>query len=297
MGGLRFKTERDGAFINDQVKMATPPWTSIRELEFASMQLEREDAPEDPDYAQWLRMLTDPGSSLGGARPKASVLDKKGNLWIAKFPSRHDDLNVGAWEMVLHHLAKASGIVVPEAKAQKFSGRHHCFLSRRFDRDKAERIHFASMITLLGLQDGSDYHDGVSYLDMVAFLIQQGAAVTEDLEQLWRRVLFNILVSNTDDHLRNHGCVLAEDGWRLSPAYDMNPNATGHGLTLNITEQSNELDVSLALQTARYYQLSVKDAEKILRSMQQVVSGWQLVAKKLGISNVEIESMKRAFRV
>ena len=296
MGGLRFKLEQDGAFLNNHKKMATPPWTSLRELEYASLQLEKEDAINDPEYTKWLSMLIDPGSSLGGARPKASVLDEKGNLWIAKFPSSKDDKNTGAWEMVLHELAKVCGIHVPDARLLQFSGKHHTFLSKRFDRIKDKRIHFASAMTLLGYQDGADFHDGLSYLDIVAFIIQQGALVKADLEQLWRRVVFNILVSNTDDHLRNHGFMLTNNGWQLSPAYDMNPNEMGSGLTLNISENSNEQDISLALETAKHYKLKKDEAIKILNDMQLEIAKWRTVAKKLGMGSSEIEQMKRAFR-
>lgn len=296
MGGLRFKLEQDGAFLNNHKKMATPPWTSLRELEYASLQLEKEDAINDPEYIKWLSMLIDPGSSLGGTRPKASVLDEKGNLWIAKFPSSKDDKNTGAWEMVLHELAKVCGIHVPDARLLKFSGKHHTFLSKRFDRIKDKRIHFASAMTLLGYQDGADFHDGLSYLDIVAFIIQQGALVKADLEQLWRRVVFNILVSNTDDHLRNHGFILTNNGWQLSPAYDMNPNEMGSGLTLNISENSNEQDISLALETAKHYKLKKDEAIKILNDMQLEIAKWRTVAKKMGISSGEIEQTKRAFR-
>jgi serine/threonine-protein kinase HipA len=296
MGGLRFKLEQDGAFLNNHKKMATPPWTSLRELEYASLQLEKEDAINDPEYTKWLSMLIDPGSSLGGARPKASVLDEKGNLWIAKFPSSKDDKNTGAWEMVLHELAKVCGIHVPDARLLQFSGKHHTFLSKRFDRIQDKRIHFASAMTLLGYQDGADFHDGLSYLDIVAFIIQQGALVKADLEQLWRRVVFNILVSNTDDHLRNHGFILTNNGWQLSPAYDMNPNEMGSGLTLNISENSNEQDISLALETAKHYKLKKDEAIKILNDMQLEIAKWRTVAKKLGMGSSEIEQMKRAFR-
>jgi len=298
MGGVRFKLSEDGPFMNDQKKMATPPWTSLRELEHASLQLERDDAINDPEYAQWLSVLIDPGSSLGGARPKASVIDDKGHLWIAKFPSSRDEKNAGAWEMVLHELAKSCGIHVSEARLQKFSGKHHTFLSKRFDRtNNQSRIHFASAMTLLGLQDGADHVEGVGYLDLVGFIMQNCPEAKEDLEQLWRRMVFNILVSNTDDHLRNHGFILTDTGWRLSPAYDMNPNELGNGLTLNISENSNDLDISLALETAHLYQLKSDRAESILKEMQQEISHWRTIAKKFGISHSEIEQTKRAFRL
>jgi len=183
LGGLRFKLSEDGPFMNDQKKMATPPWTSLRELEHASLQLERDDAINDPEYSQWLSVLMDPGSSLGGARPKASVMDEKGHLWMAKFPSSSDEKNTGAWEMVLHELAQACGIYVSEARLQKFSGKHHTFLSKRFDRtDEQKRIHFASAMTLLGLEDGTNYVEGVGYLDLVGFIMQYSADAKIDLD-------------------------------------------------------------------------------------------------------------------
>lgn len=180
---------------------------------------------------------------------------------------------------------------MPDARLFQFSGKHHTFSSKRFDRIKEKRIHSASAMTLLG------YHDGLSYLDIVAFIIQQGASVKVDLEQLWRRVVFNILGSNTDDHLRNHGFILTNNGWQLSPAYDMNPNEMGNGLTLNISENSNELDISLALETAKHYKLKKDEATKILNDMQLEIANWRTVAKKLGIGSGEIELTKRAFRV
>lgn len=297
-GGLRFKLEPQGEFMDNHPTMTTPPWTSLRELEYASLQLEREDAVYDPEYAGWLRMLIEPGSSLGGARPKAGVLDEKGFLWIAKFPSSNDDKNTGAWELVLHRLANTCGIHVPEVKCKQFSGKHHTFLTKRFDRyDKQQRIHFASAMALLGYQDGADYQQGVGYLDLAGFIIQYSAAVGEDLEQLWRRMVFNILVSNTDDHLRNHGFLLTPSGWRLSPAYDMNPNELGNGLTLNITDSSNEQDLSLALSTARFYQLSQVRAEEIIDGMRKAISTWRSVAGSAGIGQAEIEQTARAFRL
>ena len=297
MGGLRFKLEEDGDFLNNHKQMAAPPWTSIRELEYASLQLERDDVVNDPEYAQWLNLLLDPGASLGGARPKASVTDEKGNLWIAKFPSAKDDKDAGAWEMVLNQLAANCGIEVPEAKIQQFSSKQHTFMTKRFDRIQQQRIHFASAMTLLGLQDGVDYKDNISYLNLAEFIIQQSASAKEDLEKLWRRILFNILVSNTDDHLRNHGFVLTNQGWRLSPAYDMNPNEMGNGLTLNISENSNELDISVVMNTASYYQVKVDTANKILDEMQKEIANWRIIAKKFGIRNSEIELTKNAFRL
>ena len=296
MGGLRFKLDAEGPFLNDNKEFASPPWTSLRELEFASMQLEKDDVMEDPHYMKWLSMLVDPGSSLGGARPKASVLDEKGRLWIAKFPSRNDTHDTGAWEMVLHGIAKASGIHVPESKLLKLSGRHHTFLSKRFDRTyDNKRIHFASAMTLLGHNDGDDFHEGVSYLEMLEFISRYSPESTEDFEQLWRRILFNVLVSNTDDHLRNHGFLLSSEGWRLSPAFDMNPNEYGSGLKLNISENDNSLDIDLVMSVAPLFKLTSEKAVKILKNMKTNTSKWIDIAKNIGLTNHEREMMKNAF--
>ncbi len=298
MGGLRFKTAEQGDFINNQKEFASPPWASLRELEYASLQLEREDVVDDPEYLKWLQMLVDPGSSLGGARPKASIVDDKKNLWMAKFPSATDAKNSGAWEMVLHDIASDCGITVPEAQIQKFSGKHHTYLAKRFDRTSDnERIHFASAMTLLGYNDGADFHEGVSYLEIVSFILKHSADSTADLDQLWRRILFNILVSNTDDHLRNHGFLLTNKGWKLSPAYDLNPNEHGTGLKLNISENDNALDVDLAIAVAKYFKLKPDKANKIRKEMTESVSKWKSIAKQKGISNSEIEMTRNAFRV
>jgi serine/threonine-protein kinase HipA len=152
-------------------------------------------------------------------------------------------------------------------------------------------------MTLLGLQDGADHVEGIGYHDLVGFIMQHSPEAKEDLEQLWRRMAFNILVSNTDDHLRNHGFILTPLGWRLSPAFDMNPNEMGNGLTLNISENSNELDITLSIETAQLYQLKSQNAGRILKEMRHEISNWRIVAKKFGISNSEIEQTKRAFRL
>jgi serine/threonine-protein kinase HipA len=297
MGGLRFKLDPSGAFLNDNREMASPPWTSLRELEYASLQLENEDAVNDPQYLKWLSMLVNPGSSLGGARPKASVIDEKKNLWIAKFPSVQDTKDVGAWEMVAHTLAVECGIHVPEAKLIRFSGKHHTYLSKRFDRtEMGHRLHYASAMTLLGYSDGADNNEGVSYLEMTEFILQRGNNVTKELEQLWRRILFNILISNTDDHLRNHGFLLTKSGWQLSPAYDMNPNEFGTGLKLNVNDSNNNLDVSLAIEVAKYFKLSEENSNRILNEMQKSMKDWSKVAKHFGIGNSEIELTKNAFK-
>jgi serine/threonine-protein kinase HipA len=180
--------------------------------------------------------------------------------------------------------------------AKKFSGKHHCFLNKRFDRNKkGERIHFASAMTLLGYNDGADFHADVSYLELAEFIIRQGALVKQDLEELWRRIVLNICISNTDDHLRNHGFLLDESGWRLSPVYDVNPFPEGTGLTLNITEDDNSLDTELALSVAEYFRLKPKEAQEILLKVRKAVSKWRKFATELGIARKEQEMMEAAF--
>lgn len=296
IGALRFKEKDNGAFLNDNKEMAAPPWASVRELEHASLQLEKVDSIEDPGYMKWINMLIAPGSSLGGARPKASVVDENNNLWIAKFPSSNDYKDIGAWEMVVNELATKAGLSIAEGKAQILSGSHHTFLSKRFDRTKlGVRIHFASAMTLLGYKDDTDYQDGASYLELAEFLMQNGANVEKDLEELWRRIVFNVCVKNTDDHLRNHGFLLTEHGWILSPAFDINPVETGMGLKLNISESDNSLDLDLTMEVAKYFRLSTTRASKIIAHIKQTVKEWRLMAKKYNIPKDEQAIMAKAF--
>jgi serine/threonine-protein kinase HipA len=298
MGGLRFKLSKDGDFLNDNKQMTSPPWTSIRELEQISLRLEDDDVINDPEYLKWLNMLVAPGSSLGGARPKASVLDNKNHLWIAKFPSKNDREDIGAWEIITYKMALDAGVNMAEAKAKKFSGNHHTFLTRRFDRTgNGKRIHFASAMTLLGYTDGQDHDEGVSYLELVEFITSQGANINQDLEQLWRRIVFSICVSNTDDHLRNHGFILSNGGWILSPAYDINPNETGTGLKLNISENDNALNLELAMDVSGYFRLTKQRAQGIVEDVKKSVKKWKKLATQYGISNAEQEMKSKAFLV
>lgn len=297
MGGLRFKTAKDGAFLDDNEAMAAPPFAALRDLEFASLQLEKEDAPDNPEYLKWINMLMAPGSSLGGARPKANIQDTDGSLWIAKFPSQNDQQDMGAWEMLAYRLAIQSGIEMAPSRVQKFSHHQHTFLTQRFDRKiDNTRIHFASAMTLLGYTDGTDYQDGVSYLELVEFLMQNGADVDNDLKKLWKRIAFNVCISNTDDHLRNHGFLLTDSGWILSPAYDINPTPNGAGLKLNISENDNALDLDLVREVAPYFRLKEKEANAIIGTIQQNVGQWQKTAMDLDIPRNEMELMKNAFK-
>lgn len=297
IGGLRFKEEPDGPFLNKDENLSAPPWTSISELQEASLKFEKDEGT-DSEHLRWLNMLIAPGSSLGGARPKASIYDSAGNLWIAKYPSVNDTKDIGGWEMVVYNLAAKCGINITEAKVEKFSNhQHHTFLVKRFDRIKKERIHFASAMTMLGYTDDKDSHAGASYLEIADFIIKYGARVNEDLRELWKRIVFSICVSNADDHLRNHGFILSEKGWMISPAFDINPNQTGTGLSLNISGNDNSLSFELALETAEYFRLDTNEAKKIIDEIKSKVSSWKAVAEKYGISKREQSSMEKAFRV
>ena len=293
MGALRFKMG-NGPFLNENAAMAAPPWTSLRELEHASLKFE-EDNTDDPQYLKWLSMLIAPGSSLGGARPKASVMDAHNNLWIAKFPSRNDDKDVAAWEMVTHQMAVTAGLNVAEGKLLQFNKKYHTYLTKRFDRTAAdERIHFASAMTLLGHIDGEDA-SGASYLELMEFISRHGAAVEKDLEELWRRIVFSICIKNTDDHLRNHGFLLTGKGWLLSPAYDINPNEYGKALSLNITDADNSLNLDIAMEVAGYFRLTDGKAGNIIKQVIAAVKQWKKIAAKNKISNAEQERMAIAF--
>ncbi|MCB9352205.1 MAG: type II toxin-antitoxin system HipA family toxin [Lewinellaceae bacterium] len=296
LGALRFKLSREGPFLDDDTTFPTPPFSSIRELEHASLRIEDDDFFEDQQASKWLRLLMAPGSSLGGARPKASVLSPEGHLWIAKFPSKNDDKDQGAWELIVNKLAEEAEINMAQGMAKKFSQKNHTYLTKRFDRsDKGERIHFASAMTLLGYKDGINHQDGASYLELVEVLERYGAQPEEDLLELWKRIVFSICVSNTDDHLRNHGFLLTNRGWRLSPAYDINPNEQGVGLSLNIDENDNALDLDLAKSVAEYFRVNLTRAENFIRSTKKIVNAWRNKADRLGISKVEQEMMKSAF--
>lgn len=198
--------------------------------------------------------------------------------------------------MLTSELAKQAGVTMAKSQLKRFSSKHHTFLSKRFDRtSNGERIHFASAMTLLGYKDGQNSHDGVSYLDIVEFIMTKGANVEEDLEELWRRIVFSICVSNTDDHLRNHGFLLGTKGWYLSPAFDINPVEHGTGLSLNINENENSLSLELAQEVAPYFRLSKNKSSEIIQRVKEAVSNWKTLAKKYHISKSEQELKASAF--
>lgn len=294
MGALRFRDGAEGPFLAEDTELSVPPLQRLRELEQASRRFEASDA-DDSEYAEWLRMLIAPGTSLGGARPKCSVIDTNGQLWIAKFPSRADEYDVGAWEGLVYQLAKNAGLRIAEARVERFSKAGTTFLTRRFDREHDERTHFASAMNLLGYQDGDGAKTGASYLDLVDLIERYGAKVYEDLEELWRRIVFNICVNNTDDHLRNHGFLLSDQGWSLSPAYDLNAQPWGGGLALNIDENNNACDLDLARSVGQHFRISKKRQESIITEVMEAVKAWEECATKLGLKRSEIDRMRTAF--
>jgi serine/threonine-protein kinase HipA len=277
--------------------MAAPPIAKLRELEYASLAIEKDDSIDSADYLLWLNLLLSPGSSLGGVRPKANVIDTNNELWIAKFPSNADDKDIGGWETVTYELALRSGINMSPSYAQKFNSNQHTFLTKRFDRIRQDRIHFASAMTLLGYTDGTDAQDGVSYLQLAEFIMQQGCNVEQDLEELWRRILFNVCVANTDDHLRNHGFILQENGWKLAPAYDLNPNENGTGLKLNINEAENALEIDLVMEVAPYFRVPNTQANTIKNKVIEAVRGWRKISAEMNIPRSEQEIISTAFKV
>lgn len=243
-----------------------------------------------------MNILLAPGSSLGGARPKANILDDNRNLWIAKFPSKGDTIDKAAWEYLAYKLALSAGIEMSESKIEKVSGKYNTFFTKRFDRAGGERIQFASAMTMTGQNEDTIRDNPSSYLDMAEFIQFNGAQSKKDLHQLWRRISFYIAISNTDDHLRNHGFILTAKGWLLSPAYDVNPSIDKDGLALNIDTENNALDFELAISVGEYFQLTKMEMETILNEIKVVVSNWKTVANEIGISRAEQELMKSAFR-
>ena len=290
MGALRFSVDGGEHFEASDKALATPPWVTLRTLEAAAFSFEND---EDGFEEKWLNQLLAPGSSLGGARPKATVQDTDGVLWIAKFPSKHDTFNSGVWEMVVHDLAKMCGLNVPEARLETFSANGATFIVKRFDREGKRRIHFSSAMSLLGKVDGES---DSSYLDIASFIRANGCKPKLDLIELWRRIVFSMAVNNTDDHLRNHGFVYTPQGWRLSPLYDVNPVPYGDNFSLMVDDKESTVDVDLALETAQYYDIDLHEAKSIAADMFRIVKdNWRELAKNNGLSRNAIEKMYAAF--
>lgn len=300
-GALRFRFTPEAPFMAPEELHAVPPVTSLGELADVAANLEDPAAEARPEYRRWLSMLLAPGTSLGGARPKATFREADGRLWLAKFPSRNDRRDWGAWEFVTHELARKAGIHVPRAQLMRLGPHYHTFCVERFDRVKsdaaspASRRMYVSAMTLLAREDGEP--DG-SYLDVAQVLEDFGGyGLEEDLAQLFRRAAFNLVVGNRDDHLRNHGFLLTRSGWRLSPAFDMNPNPdkSEHALTWDGALATPDIDVLGA--THDYYRLTRDEAFAIVSEVVAAVTGWQDLARRHGVASQEIQLMESVFQV
>lgn len=297
MGGFRFKKELEGDYINVSPSLRIPPITELRELVHASQEVEKSEENDVLPEKKWIAQLIQPGTSLGGARPKAGVLDEKGCLCIAKFPSRKDDYDTGLWEHFSHLLAQKAGVQVAQTRVLGGLGKYHTILSKRFDRtDAAKRIHFASSMSLLGLKDGDNAQGGYGYLDIVDFILQDCCDVEKNLQELYRRVAFNICIGNSDDHFRNHGFLLTPKGWTLSPAYDMNPTLNEYQ-SLLINETSNKADICTLLDSCESYMIKKEMAKNIIQEVQAAVCKWKNLAIQLQIPNREMDIFKDRFKL
>ena len=292
-GALRFKLDPSGPFLDDSQDFPTPPWSSVRELQHGAQVIE--EGADSKEVKKWLAILMAPGSSLGGARPKANILDDLQHPWIAKFPSKNDSFDKGAWEYLAYKLAISAGVTMAESKMQQVTGKYHTFFTKRFDRSRGERIHFASGMTMTGNNEETMRDHPGSYLEVAEFIQFNGCNVEADLLQLWRRIVFNIAVSNTDDHLRNHGFILRDDGWVLSPAFDINPSTDKENLALTIDGNLATLDFELAKSVGTYFRLTRKQMNEIVGEVTSVVSNWKMIAGEIGISRPEQELLATAF--
>lgn len=295
MGGFRFKTDPNGDFINQNLTLRIPPLTSLRSLLQASMEIENSEEKNELPDRKWINQLIQPGSSLGGARPKASIIDEDKKLYIAKFPSRNDDYDVELWEHFSHLLAQKAGIHAANTKLISSGSKYHTLLTERFDRThKGNRIHFASAMTMLGRSDGDSYANGYGYLDIVDFILKGCTRVEDNLRELYRRVAFNICIGNTDDHFRNHGFLLVTKGWTLSPAYDLNPSLSEYQ-SLLISSTSNDSNLKILLESCEEYMLDRKKGSEIIQEVVSVVKRWKTLAVKLQIPKMEMEKFSARF--
>jgi serine/threonine-protein kinase HipA len=288
-GALRFAFREGGPFLTEPGRKKIPPLLDLPRLLSAT-----ENVLSDKESDDDLRLLLAPGSSLGGARPKASVRDRDGHLAIAKFPHEGDEINTVLWEAVALTLAGKARITIPEWRLE-YIGKRPVLLLRRFDRFQKMRVPFLSAMSMLNAKDGEQR----SYMEFVDVLRQYGAAPQEDMRMLWRRIVFGILISNTDDHLRNHGFIYPDSaGWRLSPAYDINPvpvDIRPRVLSTAIDLDDSNASLNLALTVAGYFELSLDEANTIVAELGAVVKTWRQVAAKLGLRAAEIDRMASAF--
>ncbi|MBR3010984.1 MAG: HipA domain-containing protein [Bacteroidales bacterium] len=292
----RRSQKQDGEFINCEKSLRIPPLTDIRALVAASMEIEKSEEQNQLPEKKWLLQLVHPGTSLGGARPKASVMNDEGLLCVAKFPSMNDDYDVGLWEHLSHLLAKEAGVIAAETSVIETGKKYHALLSKRFDRTvEGRRKHFASAMTLLGLTDGCDAKSGNGYLDILDFILQNCCDVEQNLRQLYRRVAFNIAIGNSDDHFRNHGFLLTPRGWTLSPAYDMNPTLNEYQALL-INSTTNHADLQVLLDSSEEYMIGKDEAVRIIEEVKAGVKHWKSIATRLGIAKREMDVFEQVFQ-
>ena len=285
MGGIRYKSEDSDDFINTNAKFSIPPIESLRALCDACHKIELAEERNELPEKRWLDQLIDPGSSLGGARPKANIIDTDGKLYVAKFPSKKDIENTELIEHFSHRLAATAGINVAKTRTIKISKDRDILLSERFDRTtEGKRIHFASAMSLLGLEDGAGSSTGNGYLDIADFILQGCVDAGKNLRELYRRIAFNVMFGNTDDHFRNHGFLLTSKGWTLSPAYDINPGFKTHQCLL-IDQYTEQSDVNALLDTCNNYMLEHKEAAEIIEEVRDAIKDWRKVATELQISH------------
>ena len=290
MGGIRYKSEDSEDYINASTKYLVPPIESLRTLCDACHEIELAEERNELPEQRWLDQLIDPGTSLGGARPKANVIDADGKLYVAKFPSKKDLENTELIEHFSHRLAAAAGINVAQTRTIKISKDRDLLLSERFDRTAdGRRIHFASAMSLLGLDDGAGSSTDNGYLDIVDFILQGCVDVQQNLRELYRRVAFNVMFGNTDDHFRNHGFLLTPKGWTLSPAYDINPG-TKLNQCLLINQYTEQSDINALLQASDNYMLEQQEAAEIIEEVRTAIKDWRKTATELQISLKTLES-------
>ena len=285
MGALRFSAPTGGPFIASEA-LAAPPVARLAELQAVAHELSRRNLDDLDKLKAWLKVLVAPGASLGGARPKANLTDADGSLWIAKFPAADDDYDVALWEMLLHDLARAAGLEVPVARLERIGRGHFTYLARRFDRAGSARVFFASAMALLGRRDREE----ASYLDLAEVVASHGDPewIEADLRELFGRVVFNVAVANRDDHLRNHGFLRSPEGWRLAPAFDLNPSFAKGEHELALDEARRAPSVATVRETARFYRLDDREAGTIVDRVLDAVSRWQGLARRLGLSKADI---------
>lgn len=292
MGALRFSYPSEQVFLADEA-LSAPPVSRIAELQAVAFELTKKKLDDLSKIKEWLKVLVAPGSSLGGARPKANLVDEDGSLWIAKFPSADDDYDVAVWEKLLLDLAYQCGITVPEARLMQLGNGYHTFMVKRFDRQGGNRRFFASAMTMLGHLDTED----ASYLELAEFIATFGEAehINRDLEELFTRVAFNVATANRDDHLRNHGFIRSPAGWRLAPAFDMNPSFKKDEHVLSLDLYNRQPDLEIVLSTADYYRLEAGRAMKIVADICMVVGEWKAGARKLGLNTLECSEAEHLF--